>query len=101
PSIGASGAISGILGSYFLLYRKEKILTSFGYTLMHVPAFVVIGVWFAIQFLFGAVSLLGGMGSNIAFWAHIGGFVFGFLFTLIFAKRSKRVSQFLKNPLHL
>ena len=101
PSIGASGAISGILGSYLLLYRKEKILSSFGYTLIHVPAYVVIGFWFVIQLIFGTASLLGGMGSNIAFWAHIGGFIFGLLFTFLFVKRSKTISKSLKNPFHL
>lgn len=89
PSIGASGAISGILGSYILLFRKEKILTTFGYTLIHVPAIIVIGVWFGIQLLFGTASLVGGVGSNIAFWAHIGGFAFGFIFTLLLRKMGR------------
>jgi len=90
PSIGASGAISGVLGAYLLLFPKEKILSSFGYSLIRVPAFVVIGFWFGIQLFFGATSLISGVGSNIAFWAHIGGFVFGLLFTLLFRKRKKR-----------
>jgi len=90
PTIGASGAISGILGSYLLLFPKEKVLTRWGYTFMHIPAYVVIGFWFIIQFIFATVSLVGGVGSGIAFWAHIGGFVFGLIFTLLFRKRKKR-----------
>jgi len=87
PSIGASGAISGVLGAYILLFPREQVLTGIGYSLVRVPAFIVIGFWFVIQFIFGTVSLLGGVGSNIAFWAHIGGFIFGLIFTLIIKRR--------------
>lgn len=86
PSIGASGAISGILGAYILLFPKEKILSTFGYTLIHIPAFIVIGFWFGMQLLFGTASLLGGVGSNIAFFAHIGGFLMGLVLTKLFLK---------------
>jgi membrane associated rhomboid family serine protease len=92
PSIGASGAISGILGAYLLLFPREKILTSIQYTFIRIPAYIVIGFWFLIQFIFGTASLLGGTGSNIAFWAHVGGFLFGLAFTkLIVKKRRKRL----------
>ncbi|MEM7825881.1 MAG: rhomboid family intramembrane serine protease [Candidatus Aenigmatarchaeota archaeon] len=89
PAIGASGAISGILGSYLLLFPRETILTRFGYMFVRIPAFIVIGFWFFIQFLFGTISFLGGIGSGIAFFAHVGGFIFGFLFTLILKKFSE------------
>lgn len=89
PSIGASGAISGILGAYILLFPREKVLTSISYSLVRIPAFIVIGLWFVIQFIFGAASLLGGMGSNIAFFAHIGGFIFGLIFTFVLGRRKK------------
>lgn len=89
PTIGASGAISGVLGAYLLLYPKEKVLTRWGWSFMHIPAYIVIGFWFVIQFIFATVSLLGGIGSGIAFWAHIGGFVFGLIFTLLFLRRKK------------
>ncbi len=91
PSIGASGAISGVLGAYMVFYPKEKVLSSIGYSFVRIPAFVVIGFWFFIQFIFGTVSLLGGVGSGIAFWAHIGGFVFGFVVAL-FARGFSRDS---------
>ncbi|MEM5766062.1 MAG: rhomboid family intramembrane serine protease [Candidatus Aenigmatarchaeota archaeon] len=91
PSIGASGAISGILGAYLFLFPKEKILTNVQYVLIRVPAYVVIGVWFLIQFIFGTASLLGGIGSNIAFWAHIGGFLFGLAFTKLIVKKRRNL----------
>lgn len=81
PAIGASGAISGILGSYLALFPKAGVNVSMGYTITQMPAFVVIGGWFALQLIFGTVSLVGGTGSGIAFFAHIGGFVFGYLVT--------------------
>ena len=89
PSIGASGAISGILGAYIVLFPKERVLTSIGYSFVRVPAYIVIGFWFFIQFIFGAYSLLGGVGSNIAFWAHIGGFIFGLASAFIMRGRIK------------
>lgn len=92
-SIGASGAISGILGAYILLFPKEGVLTGIGYSLVRVPAFVVIGLWFALQFLFGTVSFLGGLGSNIAFWAHVGGFAFGLALTFILARGIRKTSD--------
>jgi len=81
PAIGASGAISGILGSYLALFPHAGVHVRFGYMLTQMPAFVVIGGWFLMQLIFGAVSLVGGVGSGIAFWAHIGGFVFGYVVT--------------------
>ena len=81
PAIGASGAISGILGSYLALFSKAGVNVSMGYTITQMPAFVVIGGWFALQLIFGAVSFVGGTGSGIAFFAHIGGFVFGYVIT--------------------
>ena len=82
PSIGASGAISGVLGSYLILYPKEGVVTSYGV----LPAYFFIGFWFVLQLLFGAASLTGGTGSGIAFWAHVGGFIFGALVTWIYKR---------------
>jgi len=90
PSIGASGAISGILGAYILLFPKEKVLSRIGYSFVHIPSYVVIGFWFVLQFIFGTASLLGGIGSGIAFWAHVGGFVLGFILTFLLL-RLKRI----------
>ena len=91
PSIGASGAISGILGAYLVLFPREKVLSTFSYAIIHVPAFIVIGVWFAIQFLFASMTLLDGIKSGIAFGAHVGGFVFGCIFTLLFGRKKGKL----------
>lgn len=81
PTIGASGAIAGIMGAYFILHPKSKILTLIPIIIIpyfiEIPAFFYLGVWFLLQFLNAAGSQGGG---GIAWWAHIGGFVFGILF---------------------
>ncbi len=86
PAIGASGAISGILGAYMVLFPKEQVLSRVGYAFIRIPAYIVIGFWFFIQFLFASISFLGGIGSGVAFWAHVGGFVFGYFFTFLLKK---------------
>lgn len=89
PMIGASGAISGVLGAYLLLYPRAKILTLvpifFFVQLMYIPATVFILIWFFIQFISG-VGTLGSAASSggIAFWAHIGGFVVGLVIAKFF-----------------
>lgn len=82
PSIGASGAISGVLGSYLILYPKAGVVVRGG----SLPAYFVIGFWFILQLIFGAISLLEDVGGGIAFWAHVGGFVFGVIITLIYKR---------------
>ncbi|MBW1836849.1 MAG: rhomboid family intramembrane serine protease [Deltaproteobacteria bacterium] len=81
-TIGASGAIAGVMGAYFILYPKAKILTLipiiFIPLFFEIPAFVFIGFWFILQFI-SAVSSHGEI-SGIAWWAHIGGFVGGIIF---------------------
>lgn len=78
PTIGASGAIAGVMGAYFLLYPKSRILTLIPIIIIplfiEIPAFIFLGLWFLIQFLNAAGS---GAGSGIAWWAHIGGFITG------------------------
>jgi hypothetical protein len=80
PTIGASGAIAGVMGAYFLLFPKSRILTVIPIIIIpwfvEIPAFVFLGIWFLIQFLNAAGS---SAGSGIAWWAHIGGFVAGLL----------------------
>ncbi len=81
PTIGASGAIAGIMGAYFILFPKSKILTLipilFIPLFIEIPAYIFLGGWFLIQFFNLASS--GGI-SQIAWWAHIGGFIAGMLF---------------------
>ncbi len=80
PTIGASGAIAGVMGAYFLLYPGSKILTLVPILIfpifIQIPAFVFLGIWFFFQFINAAGQ---GTGSNIAWWAHVGGFVAGIL----------------------
>jgi len=86
PTIGASGAISGIMGAYLLLYPRSRILTLipifFFFQFVEIPAFIFLGYWLLIQ-LFSA-SLTPKNVGGIAFWAHIGGFVAGLIFIKIF-----------------
>lgn len=84
PMVGASGAISGVLGAYILLYPKARIVSAipFGFFLrvMELPAVAFLGIWFAFQFLLGITSI--GARGGVAYFAHIGGFVIGLLFAL-------------------
>lgn len=90
PSLGASGAVAGVLGAYILLYPKAKVLTVlpifFILQFFEVPAFFFIGIWIMQQFLSGAISLsdvAAADAGGIAWWAHIGGFIAGLLLVLI------------------
>ena len=86
PTIGASGAIAGVMGAYFILYPRSRILTLipiiFIPWFVEIPAFFFLGIWFVLQFLNAAGS--SGHAGGIAWWAHIGGFVFGILFLKLF-----------------
>ncbi|MCC7179677.1 MAG: rhomboid family intramembrane serine protease [Acidobacteria bacterium] len=83
PMVGASGAIAGVMGGYFVLYPHSRVLTLFPFPLMlfEVPAIFFLGLWFVIQFVSGLGSLAaaanGGLPGGVAFWAHIMGFVAG------------------------
>ena len=81
PTIGASGAIAGVMGAYMVLYPKSRILTLipffFFFPILEIPAVFFLGIWLIFQFLSAAAS--GGQGG-IAWWAHIGGFIFGIIF---------------------
>ena len=85
PVIGASGAIAGVMGAYILLYPRAKILTLipifFIPYFIELPAFFFLGIWFVLQFLSAAMSQGEG---GVAWWAHIGGFIFGLVFLKIF-----------------
>jgi membrane associated rhomboid family serine protease len=81
PTVGASGAIAGVLGAYFLLYPAARVLTWFGFFVLWLPAWLVLGYWFVLQFLSGAANEIYEPrgGGGIAFWAHVGGFLTGML----------------------
>src|SRR6478672_2392174 len=78
PTVGASGAIAGVLGAYFLLYPRAKVLIWFPILfLFYLPAWVTLGYWFAMQFVSGAATSLASYSDTrggVAFWAHVGGF---------------------------
>jgi membrane associated rhomboid family serine protease len=93
PTVGASGAIAGVLGAYFILYPKARVLTWFFVFVLWVPAWIILGYWFALQFLSGTATLLAFQGQSIggvAFWAHVGGFISGALMVKLFPERARR-----------
>ncbi|MEJ2354099.1 MAG: rhomboid family intramembrane serine protease [Anaerolineales bacterium] len=96
PTIGASGAIAGVLGGYFLLFPRARVITLILLFIfpwfVEIPAVIFLGFWFVTQ-LFSGLSSLGtaaGMEmGGIAWWAHVGGFVFGLLLVRIFSRRPR------------
>jgi membrane associated rhomboid family serine protease len=90
PMIGASGAISGVLGAYLLLFPQVRVLVliplGFFTRMVHVPAVVVLGFWIVMQIINGAFSW-GGLGGGVAWFAHIGGFAAGFALIKVFQRR--------------
>ena len=98
PCIGASGAIAGVLGAYMVTFPRARILVIIPLFIMwemiELPAIVVLGFWFLIQFFTGtaAISSIGG-GGEIAWWAHIGGFVLGIILIKIFSKLRYRFAK--------
>jgi membrane associated rhomboid family serine protease len=88
PNLGASGAISGVLAAYLLLLPTARVLTILFYFLVEVPAFLFLGFWFVFQLWEGGFSILHPeAGGGVAFFAHIGGFVFGLATVRLFSVR--------------
>lgn len=90
PTIGASGAISGILGAYLVLYPRARILTAVFYYWIyftHIPAILFLGFWFILQLFYGSLTLAFEIPSGTAYWAHIGGFVAGMILALVLRRR--------------
>ena len=89
PNVGASGAISAVLGAYIVMFPKSRIRVLFFITIFYLPAVLFLGFWF-VQQLFEGIGSLGpnaGKVAGVAWWAHIGGFVFGLLIGVFFRNR--------------
>jgi membrane associated rhomboid family serine protease len=82
PNLGASGAIAAVLGAYIVLYPGSRILTFVGWFPINIPAWIYLGGWFLYQFFEGNYALVHTSatgGSGVAFFAHVGGFIFGWI----------------------
>jgi membrane associated rhomboid family serine protease len=98
PMVGASGAIAGVMGAYFVLYPKSRIVTLiplfFFFQVIEVPAILFLGIWFLMQFLSGVGSIVttagGGPAGGVAFWAHVAGFVAGISGVIVFRRPERQ-----------
>ena len=94
PTVGASGAIAGVLGAYLVYFPRARVVTLvpivFILQIVALPALLVLGLWFVFQFFSGTFAL-GGAGGGVAWWAHVGGFLFGMAVAL--AVRGDRSSR--------
>ena len=96
PNVGASGAIAGVMGAYFILFPSARVLTLVPFLFVFflwVPAWIILGYWFVIQFLSGAATSITATGQQtggIAFWAHVGGFLAGITMIKLFPSRPRR-----------
>ena len=84
PNLGASGAIAGVLGAYILLFPRGQVRVLQGSQVIPVPALIVIGMWIVLQFFSGIGSIASAGQGGVAYMAHIGGFVAGFVLTFLF-----------------
>jgi len=97
PTVGASGAIAGVMGAYFVLYPRARVLTLVPlivfFTFWWLPAWVMLGYWFVVQFLMGAATSIAETSQNtggVAVWAHVGGFVAGIVLIKLLPERPRR-----------
>jgi membrane associated rhomboid family serine protease len=98
PMVGASGAIAGVMGAYFVLYPKSRIVTLiplfFFFQVIEVPAILFLGIWFLMQFVSGLGSIVtvagGQSGGGVAFWAHVAGFVAGISGVVVFRRPERQ-----------
>jgi membrane associated rhomboid family serine protease len=90
PMVGASGAISGVMGAYLILYPRVRVFVmvflGFFLTSVAMPAWAMLVYWFFLQFVSGLTLLGGSQGGGVAFWAHVGGFVAGIVLAKLFAR---------------
>jgi membrane associated rhomboid family serine protease len=92
PMIGASGAIAGVLGAYLVSFPRSRIASLvpilFIFTIVEIPAVIFLILWFILQLYSGLFAMQGASGSGIAWWAHVGGFIFGLIMVTFFASRT-------------
>ena len=95
PAVGASGAIAGVMGAYFLLFPSARVLTWFVFFIFWLPAWLVLGYWFVVQFLSGASAAISNTPQStggIAVWAHVGGFICGLVLIKVLPARQQAFS---------
>jgi rhomboid family protein len=106
PTLGASGAIAAVLGGYIVLYPRARVLTLviiiFFFTVIELPAYVMLGVWFALNALLPAIGQVGqsGTAGGVAYFAHVGGFLFGLVAIRFLAQRRKEIGYGPKYPVY-
>ena len=96
PNVGASGAIAAVLGAYIVLYPRARIVTLvffFFITVIELPAVVVLGLWFVLQLFQGFSGLAANVNSGVAFFAHVGGFLFGVVIASVFLRGRRRPAE--------
>jgi membrane associated rhomboid family serine protease len=104
PMVGASGAIAGVMGAYFVLYPKSRVLTliPFPITVVEIPAVYLLGLWFVMQFVNGVATLdpgtEGQLAGGIAFWAHAAGFGVGVLLVFLFRRPERQRVEWWNGP---
>jgi membrane associated rhomboid family serine protease len=87
PSLGASGAIAGVLGAYLVLFPRKSVKVLVARMIVSMPAFMVLGMWIVLQ-VFAQISVVGGAGDGVAYMAHIGGFVAGLVLIFMLGRRA-------------
>jgi membrane associated rhomboid family serine protease len=101
PNLGASGAIAAVLGAYLVMFPRRRVLTLvffFFITLIELPTIVLLGFWFLLQFFSGATSLTQHINGGVAYFAHVGGFVFGVVVALLLFPKERRLRSFPAPP---
>jgi len=97
PTVGASGAIAAVLGAYAVTYPRARVVTLLPlfpfFPIVRLSALVVLGLWFVFQFFSGALSLAWSARGGVAWWAHIGGFVFGMITIAVMVPRRRATAE--------